>query len=148
MARDDDDHIPGNFTTRDTGKAFRDAQGRLVPQRPHAPLLYGPDGGPRWSEAAENYLDRVRVQANSADAEKVACDELADIDEERQAAALARLQVEHARLFGVLFLTDMRGLSLRATGRHLGMDHHTVTKHRGRAIALIRAWCQDERQAS
>ncbi len=93
------------------------------------------------------HLDRVRAQAALMDAQDAACDELADIDEERQAAAMARLQVEHARLYGVLYLTDMRGLSLRATGRYLGVDHHTVTKHRGRAIALIRGWCADERQA-
>ncbi len=146
MARADDDHIPSNFTTRDTAKAFRDAQGRLVPQRPHAPLLYGPDGGPRWSEAAENYLDRVGVQVNSADAEKTACDELGDLDDERQ-AALARLQVEHARLFGVIFLTDVRGLSLRETGRYLGMDHKTVRRHRAKGMAHIMAWCANERQA-
>lgn len=92
------------------------------------------------------HLDRVRAQANSVDAEKAACNELADLDAERQAAALARLQVEHAKLYGVVFLTDVRGLSLRATGRYLAMDHHTIVKHRGRAIALIRAWCADEQQ--
>ncbi len=93
------------------------------------------------------HLDRVRAQANSADAQDAVCDELADLDAERQAAALARLQVEHAKLYGIIFLTDVRRLSLRATGRYLAMDHHTVVKYRGRAIALIRAWCTDERQA-
>jgi hypothetical protein len=94
------------------------------------------------------HLDRVRAQANIADAEQAACDELVDLDQARQAVALARLEAEQPLLYGVVFLTDYRALSLRATGRHLGMDHHTVTKHRGRAIGLIRAWCADERQAS
>ncbi len=93
------------------------------------------------------HLDRVRAQANSADAERAACDELGDLDDERQAAALARLQVEHARLYGVLFLTDVRGLSLRETGRYLGMDHKTVRRHRAKGMAHIMAWCADERQA-
>ncbi len=93
------------------------------------------------------HLDRVRAQAGLMDAERAACDELADLDDERKGAALARLEVEQPLLFGVVFLTDYRALSLRETGRHLGMDHHTITKHRGRAIALIRAWCTDERQA-
>jgi len=94
------------------------------------------------------HLDRVRAQANTTDAKEAACAEMADLDDERKGAALARLREEHGRLYGVLFLTDLQGLSLRATGRHLGMDHHTVVKHRGRAIALIRAWSTDDRQAS
>ena len=145
MARDDDDHIPSNFTARDTAKAFRDAQGRLVPQRPNALLLYVADGTPRMSDAMEAYITAdSSTPGRITDGEPLPFD---DLDEEQQAAALARLQVEHARLFGVLFLTDVWGLSLRATGRYLGVDHHTVVKHRGRAIALIRAWCAEERQA-
>jgi len=70
-----------------------------------------------------------------------------DVDIEK-AAALARLKEEHASLYGVLFLTEYRGLSLRATGRCLSMDHHTVKKYRGQAVAHVRAWSSDTRQAS
>ncbi len=106
-------------------------------------------GVPAMTEAMARYITACSpMPGGVVDAERACeCDELGDLDDEQQAAALARLQVEHARLYGVLFLTDMRGLSFRATGRYLGVDHHTVVKHRGRAIALIRAWCTDERQA-
>jgi DNA-directed RNA polymerase specialized sigma24 family protein len=102
------------------------------------------DGAPRMTKAMERYIARPQARVEPSDSEDVRLD---DLQQEHREAALTRLQVEHARLYGVLFLTDLRGLSLRATGRCLGMDHHTVTKHRGRAIALIRAWSTDELQA-
>jgi len=104
-------------------------------------------GVPKMTRGMEWYIAASSPMSGGViDAEREH-DELADLDEERQAVALARLEVEQPLLFGVVFLTDYRALSLRATGRHLGMDHHTVTKHRGRAIALIRAWSTDELQA-
>ncbi len=94
------------------------------------------------------HLDRVRAQANSADAEQAACDELADLDAERKAIALARLEAEHPDLYGVVWLVDYRGMSLRATGRCLKMSHPTVGKHRAVAFAKVRAWCTDIQDAS
>ncbi len=105
-------------------------------------------GAPRMTRAMEWYITASSSMSGGVVDAESERDELADLDEARQAAALARLEVEQPLLYGVVFLTDYRALSLRATGRHLGMDHHTVTKHRGRAIGLIRAWCAGERQAS
>jgi len=102
------------------------------------------DGAPRMTASMERYISRPQARVEPSDSEDVRLD---DLQEEQREAVLTRLKEEHGRLYGVLFLTDLRGLSLRATGRHLGMDHHTVVKHRGRAIALIRAWSTDERQA-
>ena len=103
-------------------------------------------GTPRMTQAMLRVIAGPARDAHDADGASER-DELADLDQQRKAAALARLEAEHARLYGIIFLTDVRGLSLRATGCYLDMDHHTVTKHRGRAIGLIRAWCADERQA-
>ncbi len=75
-------------------------------------------------------------------------DELADLDQERKAAALARLQEEHPQLYGIVYLVDHRGLSLRSVGRHLHMSHPTVGKHRDTALATVRAWCVDREDAS
>ena len=75
-------------------------------------------------------------------------DELVDLDEERKAAALARLQEEHPHLYGIVYLVDHRGLSLRSVGRHLNLDHHTVGRHRDKGRAYVRDWCGDTRQAS
>jgi len=75
-------------------------------------------------------------------------DELADLDAERKAAALARLQEEHPHLYGIVYLVDHRGLSLRSVGRHLHMSHPTVGKHRDTALATVRAWCVDREDAS
>jgi len=82
---------------------------------------------------------------NGADRE---CDELADLDQERKAQALARLQAEHPQLYGIVYLVDQRGLSLRSVGRHLHMSHPTVGKHRDTALATVRAWCTDIQDAS
>ncbi len=82
---------------------------------------------------------------NGADGE---CDELADLDQERKAQALARLQAEHPQLYGIVYLVDHRGLSLRSVGRHLNLDHHTVGRHRDKGLAYVRDWCSDTRQAS
>jgi len=82
---------------------------------------------------------------NGADGE---CDALADLDQERKAAALARLQAEHPQLYGIVYLVDQRGLSLRSVGRHLHMSHPTVGKHRDTALATVRAWCVDREDAS
>jgi len=82
---------------------------------------------------------------NGADGE---CDELADLNQERKAQALARLQAEHPQLYGIVYLVDHRGLSLRSVGRHLNLDHHTVGRHRDKGLAYVRDWCQGERQAS
>ncbi len=98
----------------------------------------GKTGPPLRADFAE-HLDRVCGQGD----EYASPDALADIDEEMKEAALARLQVEHARLYGVLFLTDIRKLSLRETGRCLKMSHPTVGKHRDTALAKVRAWCVD-----
>ncbi len=75
-------------------------------------------------------------------------DELADFDQQRKARALARLQVEHPALYGVVWLVDYRGLSLRETGRCLKMSHPTVSKHRAVAFAKVREWCTDMQDAS
>jgi len=76
------------------------------------------------------------------------CDELADLDQERKVVALARLHVEHPALYGIIYLVDHRGLSLRSVGRHLNLDHHTVGRHRDKGLAYVRDWCSDTRQAS
>jgi len=114
------------------------------PVKLHSPRDLAADGTPRMTGAMEAYICRPHDRVKRPDSEDVRLDDLQDAQRE---AALTRLQVEHARLYGVLFLTDIRKLSLRATGRHLGMDHHTIVKHRRRAIGLIRAWSTDERQA-
>ncbi len=76
------------------------------------------------------------------------CDELADLNQERKAQAMARLQAEHPQLYGIVYLVDHRGLSLRSVGRHLHMSHPTVGKHRDTALATVRAWCVDREDAS
>jgi len=129
--------MPKHDTTR------RDDNAEPVKLHSHRDLA--DDGTPRMTRAMEAY-----ITANSSASGRTAESEdspFNDLDEEQKAAALVRLKEEHARLYGVLFLTDLRGLSLRETGRCLGLDHKTVKRHRAKGVAHIRAWCADERQA-
>jgi len=114
----------------------------------HSRRALADDGRPRMTRKMLQLIAGAEQDTsdagNGADGEH---DELADLDQERKATALARLQEEYPHLYGIVYLTDYRALSLRAIGRCLGLDHHTVKKHRGQAVALMRAWCADERQA-
>ncbi len=105
-------------------------------------------GVPAMTRQALHYLcperDDPDVGATTGDSEQ---DDLADLDDERKGAALIRLEREDPELYGILYLVDHRGLSLRAVGRHLGLTHPTVSKRRGRALALVRAWCRDMQEA-
>jgi len=112
----------------------------------HSRRALADDGRPRMTRKMLQLIGGAEEDGPDVGADG-AHDELADLDQERKAQALARLQEEHPRLYGIVYLTDYRALSLRAIGRCLGLDHHTVKKHRGQAVALMRAWCADERQA-
>jgi len=89
-----------------------------------------------------------RDETDAGNGDDRECDELADLDQEQKAVALARLLVEHPALYGIVYLVDHRGLSLRSVGRHLNLDHHTVGRHRDKGLAYVRDWCSDTRQAS
>lgn len=129
------------MATQDTNR--RDDTAEPVKLHSHRDLA--DDGAPRMTRAMEAYITASSsMSGRPADGED---SPLADLDEGQKAAALVRLKEEHARLYGVLFLTDLRGLSLRETGRYLGLDHKTVKRHRAKGMAHMRAWCQDERQA-
>lgn len=118
---------------------------KAEPLKLHSHRGLADDGAPRMTRAMEAYITTTSSAPNrTAESEDSPLDDLQD---EQQEAALARLQVEHARLYGVIFLTDIRKLSLRETGRHLGLDHKTVKRHRVKGIAHLRAWCTDERHA-
>jgi len=122
-----------------------DASDHAEPLKLHSHRDLADDGAPRMTGAMECYICRPQARVEPSDSgEDVRLDDLQD---EQREAALARLQVEHARLYGVIFLTDIRKLSLRETGRHLGLDHKTVKRHRVKGIAHLRAWCTDERHA-
>ncbi len=130
------------MTTQDTAR--RDDTAEPVKLHSHRDL--NDAGAPRMTRAMEAYITASSsMSGRPADGED---SPLADLDEERRTIALVRLKEEHARLYGVLFLTDLRGLSLRETGRCLDLDHKTVKRHRAKGIAHLRAWCQDDRQAS
>jgi len=105
------------------------------------------DGRPRMTRQALRAIAGPEQDASDA-GDDDAHDELADLDEERKAASLARLQEEHLHLYGIVYLVDQRGLSLRSVGRHLHMSHPTVGKHRDTALAKVRAWCVDREDAS
>jgi len=131
MARNDDDHMPGNVTTRDTARAFRDTQGRLVPPRPNAPLLYGTDGAPRMSEAMERYLAELHERVTRP----------GDLPAPLALpAAWARLQAQEPRLARTLAATVMRGLSPRKAAPGLGFCFKTVSTDKGAGMAQLEVW--------
>lgn len=119
------------------------------PLKLHSHRDLADDGTPKMTKAMEAYLDaRRRADETKADGDAESGPALrSDLAEERRTAALARLERDHARLYGVIYLTDLRGLSMRATGRLLQLDHHTIQKHRAKALALVEGWCGEERQA-
>ncbi len=124
-----------------------DASDHAEPLKMHSHHDLDDAGTPRMTQAmlrviagpARDVLDAA------SDSER---DELTDLDQQRKARALARLQAEHPQLYGIVYLVDHRGLSLRSVGRHLNLDHHTVGRHRDKGLAYVRDWCSDTRQAS
>ncbi len=125
--------------------ARNNASDHAEPLKLHSRRELADDGAPRMTQTMECYICQPQARVEPSDSgEDVRLDDLQD---EQREAALTRLQVEHARLYGVVFLTDIRKLSLRATGRCLNMDHKTVKRHRAKGIAHLRAWCTDERPA-
>jgi len=124
-----------------------DASDHAEPLKMHSHHDLDDAGTPRMTQAmlrviagpARDVLDAA------SDSER---DELTDLDQQRKARALARLQAEHPQLYGIVYLVDHRGLSLRSVGRHLHMSHPTVGKHRDTALATVRAWCVDREDAS
>ncbi len=131
MARADDDHIPSNFTARDTAKAFRDAQGRLVPQRPNAPLLYGVDGAPRMSAALENYVaephERVERRGDMPTPLSFA-------------AAWVKLHAEEPPLAAAVERTVIDGLTVRDAAPVLGCGSATAARRKGAGLAALSIW--------
>jgi len=128
--------------------ARNDASDHAEPLKLHSHRALADDGAPRMTAAMLRVITASSSMSGcptNGDSER---DELADLDEERKAAALARLEAEHPDLYGVVWLVDYRGLSLRATGRCLKMTHPTVGKHRAIALATVRAWCVDRENAS
>ncbi len=117
------------------------------PLKLHSRRDLADDGAPRMTGAMLRVIAGREQDASDA-GDDDAHDELADLDQERKARALARLQVEHPALYGIVYLVDDRGLSLRSVGRHLNLDHHTVGRHRDKGLAYVRDWCSDTRQAS
>lgn len=107
------------------------------------------DDAPQMTEAWLTRLNR-NSSVPAADDDKGEGDAvtLNDLDADRKDEALARLRDDHPPLYGVVYLTDLRGLSFRETGRHLNLNHETVKKHRAMAVAYVRALCGDTRQAS
>ncbi len=106
------------------------------------------DGAPQMTEAWLTRLNRNSSVPAADDKGEGDAATLDDLDVDRKDEALARLRDDYALLYGVVYLTDLRGLSLRETGRHLNLNHETVKKHRARAVAYVRALCGDTRQAS
>jgi len=113
----------------------------------HSRRALADDGRPRMTRKMLQLIGGAEEDGPDVGADG-AHDELADLDQERKAAALARLQAEHPQLYGIVYLVDQRGLSLRSVGRHLHMSHPTVGKHRDTALATVRAWCVDREDAS
>lgn len=88
------------------------------PLKLHSHYDLADDGAPRMTQAM------LRVIAGPAqDALDAASDsergELTDLDQQREARALARLQAEHPQLYGIVYLVDHPGLSLRSVGAAL-----------------------------
>jgi len=131
MARDDDDHMPGNVTTRDTARAFRDTQGHLVPPRPNAPLLYGTDGAPRMSEAMERYLaePHERIERRG---DLPAPLSFAD--------AWARLHAEEPPLAAAVEQTVIHRLTVRDAAPVLGCGFATAARRKGAGLAALSIW--------
>jgi len=129
--------------------ARNDASDHAEPLKLHSRRELACDGRPAMTRKMLQLIAGAEQDTsdagNGADGEH---DELADLDQERKAAALARLQAEHPQLYGIVYLVDQRGLSLRSVGRHLHMSHPTVGKHRDTALATVRAWCVDREDAS
>jgi len=129
--------------------ARSDASDHAEPLKLHSRCELACDGRPAMTRKMLQLIAGAEQDTsdagNGADGEH---DELADLDQERKAAALARLQAEHPQLYGIVYLVDQRGLSLRSVGRHLHMSHPTVGKHRDTALATVRAWCTDIQDAS
>ncbi len=113
----------------------------------HSRRALADDGRPRMTRKMLQLIGGAEEDGPDVGADRE-CDELADLDQERKAQALARLQAEHPHLYGIVYLVDQRGLSLRSVGRHLHMSHPTVGKHRDTALATVRAWCTDIQDAS
>lgn len=119
------------------------------PLKIHTRRALADDGRPRMTRKMLQLIGGAEEDGPDAgNGDDGECDELADLDLEQKAVALARLQVEHPQLYGIVYLVDHRGLSLRAVGRHLHMSHPTVGKHRDTALAKVRAWCVDREDAS
>lgn len=127
----DDDNIPGNFTSRDTAKAFRDAQGRLVPQRPNAPLLYGADGAPRMGEGLENYLAEPHERVERP-GDLPAPLSFAD--------AWTKLHAEEPPLAAAVTQTVIHRLTVRDAGPVLGCGSATAARRRGAGLAALSIW--------
>lgn len=133
--------------------ASNDTGDHAEPLKLHSRRELSDDGRPRMTRQALRAIAGAvggaeEDEPDGGDGVDGECDALADLDEERKAVALARLQVEHPQLYGIVYLVDHRGLSLRAVGRHLHMSHPTVGKHRDTALATVRAWCVDREHAS
>jgi DNA-directed RNA polymerase specialized sigma24 family protein len=121
-------------------------QARFTVLHKRVPLPHGKRQDNGLSEAFVAHLcPEEDVLDAASDSER---DELADLDQQREAVALARLEAEHPDLYGVVWLVDYRGLSLRETGRCLKKSHPTVSKHHAVALAKVRAWCTDIQDAS
>jgi len=115
----------------------------------HTRRALADDGRPRMTRKMLQLIGGAEEDGPDAgNGDDGECDELADLDQEQKVVALARLQVEHPALYGIIYLVDHRGLSLRSVGRHLNLDHHTVGRHRDKGLAYVRDWCSDTRQAS
>ncbi len=127
--------------------ARNDASDYAEPLKLHSRRALADDGRPRMTRKMLQLIAGAEQDTSDAGDEDTH-DELADLDTERKVAALARLQAEHPQLYGIVYLVDQRGLSLRSVGRHLHMSHPTVGKHRETALATVRAWCVDREDAS
>jgi DNA-directed RNA polymerase specialized sigma24 family protein len=115
--------------------------------RLHSHRTLADDGAPQMTEAWLTRLNRNSSGLAADDKGEGDAATLDDLDVDRKEAALARLRDDYALLYGVVYLTDLRGLSLRETGRHLRLDHKTVKRHRAKGVAYVRALCNEERRA-
>lgn len=115
--------------------------------RLHSHRTLADDGAPQMTEAWLTRLNRNSSSLAADDKGEGDAATLDDLDADRKEAALARLRDDYALLYGVVYLTDLRGLSLRETGRHLRLDHKTVKRHRAKGVAYVRALRNEERRA-